>query len=75
MTQKSYPSKTFTDFTHPMSEIVSGMCGNGIVITGLQEFDYDICGGFENRYLMKNMILSNHSEQRYRRAETGKRYQ
>ena len=47
ITQKSYHSKTFTDYTHPMSEIISGMCGNGIVITGLQEFDYDICGGFE----------------------------
>ena len=48
MTQKSYHSKTFTDFTHPMSEIISGMCSNGIVITGLQEFDYDISGGFEH---------------------------
>ncbi len=47
MTQKSYPSKTFTDFTHPLSEIVSGMCRSGIVVTGLQEFDYDIGGGFE----------------------------
>ena len=48
MTQKRYHSKTFTDFTHPMSEIVSGMCGNGIVVTGLQEFDYDISGGFSS---------------------------
>ena len=46
MTLKSYHSKTFTDFSHSMSEIVSGMCENGIVITGLQEFDYDISGGF-----------------------------
>ena len=46
MTQKTYRSKTFTDFTHPMSEIISGMCGNGIVVTGLQEFDRDISGGF-----------------------------
>ena len=46
MTQKNYRSKTFTDFTHSMSEIISGMCRNGIVITGLQEFDYDICGAF-----------------------------
>ena len=46
ITQKSYHSKTFTDYTHSMSEIISGMCGNGIVITDLQEFDYDICGGF-----------------------------
>jgi hypothetical protein len=46
MTQKSYHSKTFTDFTHSMSEIISGMCSNGMVITGLQEFDSDISGGF-----------------------------
>ena len=46
MTQKSYHSKTFTDFTHSMSEIISGMCSNGIVITGLQEFDCDLSGGF-----------------------------
>ena len=46
MTKKSYHSKTFTDFTHSMSEIMSGMCNNGIVITGLKEFEYDICGAF-----------------------------
>jgi hypothetical protein len=46
MTQKNYHSKTFTDFTHSMSEIISGMCNNGIVVTGLQEFDHDISGGF-----------------------------
>ena len=46
MTQKKYRSKTFTDFTHPMSEIVSGMCDNGIVVTGLREYDYDISGSF-----------------------------
>ncbi len=48
MTQKSYRSKTFTDYTHPLSEIVSGMCSNGIVVTGLQEFDYDISDGFSS---------------------------
>ncbi len=46
MTQKQYRSKTFTDFTHPLSETVSGMCGSGIVITGFQEFEYDISGAF-----------------------------
>ena len=46
ITQKSYKSKTFTDYTHSMSEIISGMCKNGIVVTDLQEFDYDISGGF-----------------------------
>ena len=47
MTQKTYHSKTFTDYTHPMSEIITGMWRSGIVVTGLQEFDYDISGGFE----------------------------
>ena len=46
MTQKRYHSRTFTDFTHPLSEILSGMCGNGIAVTGFWEFDYDISGGF-----------------------------
>ncbi len=46
MTHKSYHSKTFTDYTHPMSEIITGMCNNGIVVTGLQEFDHDLSGGF-----------------------------
>ena len=46
ITRKSYRSKTFTDYSHPMSEIISGMCGSGIVVTGLQEFDHDLTGGF-----------------------------
>ncbi len=48
MTHKSYHSKTFTDYTHPMSEIISGMCNNGIAVTGLKEFDHDISGGFSS---------------------------
>ena len=48
ITQKNYRSKTFTDYSHPMSQTISGMCRNGIVVTGLQEFDYDITGGFED---------------------------
>lgn len=47
ITQRSYPSKTFTDYTHPMWEIVTGMCSSEIVITGMKEFDYDINGDFE----------------------------
>ena len=46
MTLKSYRSKTFTDYTHSKSEIISGMCNNGIVITGLKEFEHDISGVF-----------------------------
>ena len=47
ITKKTYHSKTFTDYTHPMSEIITGMCSSGMVVTGLQEFDYDISGGYE----------------------------
>ena len=60
MTKKNYRSKTFTDYTHPMSEIISGMCNNGIIVTGLQEFDYDISGGFtpiDNSGFPLSMIL------------------
>ena len=31
-----------------MSSVVFDMCSNGIMITGLQEFDYDISGGFSD---------------------------
>ena len=48
MTQKQYHSKTFTDYTHPMSEIISGMCSSGIAVTELQELDYDISGMFSS---------------------------
>ena len=48
MTLKNYHSKTFTDFTHSMSEIITGMCNNGLVITGLKEFDRDLSGGFKD---------------------------
>ncbi|MBE5963028.1 MAG: methyltransferase domain-containing protein [Lachnospiraceae bacterium] len=47
ITGKNYESKTFTDYTHSMSEIVGSMCANHIVITNMQEFDYDISEGFE----------------------------
>ncbi len=48
MVGKPYNSKTFTDFTHPLSEIMSAMCRNGLFITGFQEFEYDIADGFQN---------------------------
>lgn len=47
ITQKSYKSKTFIDYTHSISDIIGSMCDNHMVITNLQEFDYDISGGFE----------------------------
>lgn len=46
ITKKSYESKTFTDDIHLLSEIMFSMCENGIVITGFEEFEYDISGGF-----------------------------
>ena len=60
MTLKSYESKTFTDFTHSMSEIVTGMCNNKIVVTGFKEFDHDLSGGFtelDNSGYPLSMIL------------------
>ena len=44
MTKKQYRLKTFTGHTHPMPETVSGMCSNGILLTGLRDFDRDISG-------------------------------
>lgn len=48
MAGKSYDSKTFTDYTHSISEIIGAMCANGIVITNMQEFQYDIGNGMEH---------------------------
>ena len=31
-----------------MAEIISGMCNNGIVVTDLKEYDYDLSGGFNS---------------------------
>lgn len=42
MTGKSYESKTFTDYTHPISDVIGSMCANGMVITGMGEYRYDI---------------------------------
>ncbi len=43
---ESYESKTFTDYTHSLSEIMGAMCRNGIVITNFEEFDHDIGVGY-----------------------------
>ncbi|MHC1787399.1 MAG: class I SAM-dependent methyltransferase [Christensenellales bacterium] len=45
---KAYPSKPFTDYSHPLSDIVGAMHDNGLMITGLQEFDYDISDSFSH---------------------------
>ena len=47
MTKTAYASKTFTDYSHPLSETISALCENGLMITGMQEFDYDISDSFE----------------------------
>lgn len=60
MTQKTYKSKTFTDFTHSLSEIVGAMCKNDIVITNLEEFDHDLSGMFgalENKQFPLSMLI------------------
>jgi SAM-dependent methyltransferase len=44
--QKAYRSKTFTDYSHPLSEILNAMIRAGLELRGLQEFDYDISGMF-----------------------------
>ena len=46
ITKRTYASKTFTDYSHPLSDIISSMCKNGLIITGMQEFDYDISETF-----------------------------
>lgn len=61
MTGKTYESKVFTDFTHPLSDIMSAMCGSGLAITGFQEFDYDISGlfaGLERQGYPLSMIIT-----------------
>lgn len=47
MVRESYPSQTFINYTHPMSEIVTALLANGLQLKAFQEFDYDISGGFE----------------------------
>lgn len=61
VTKKSYESKTFTDYTHPMSDIVTAICNNNMVITGMKEYEYDIGGSFEkldNMGFPLSMILA-----------------
>ncbi|HPG64269.1 MAG TPA: class I SAM-dependent methyltransferase [Saccharofermentans sp.] len=65
MVGKSYESKTFTDYTHPLSEVIGAMSANGIVITNMQELEYDISGSFEhldNKNFPLNYILEGRKE-------------
>lgn len=46
MTKKEYESKTFTDYTHPVSEILNGVISSGLEVSGFDEIDHDISGAF-----------------------------
>lgn len=46
ITGRNYNSKTFTDYTHSLSEIMGAMCNNGIVVTNFEEYDHDIGVGY-----------------------------
>lgn len=48
ITKKSYKSKTFTSFTHSISEIVRALCSKHMYIYNMQEFNYDISAMFEH---------------------------
>jgi ubiquinone/menaquinone biosynthesis C-methylase UbiE len=37
-----YESKTFTDFSHTMSDIINGISANGMKTIKLNEYDYDV---------------------------------
>jgi len=39
---KEYESKTFTDFSHTMSDIINALSANGMKTVRLDEYDYDI---------------------------------
>lgn len=39
-----YPSKTFTSFSHTMSDIINALSVNGMKTIKLNEYDYDISG-------------------------------
>ncbi len=47
ITQKTYDSKTFTDYTHSISEIFNSMFINHMIITNFLEYENDISGAFE----------------------------
>ncbi|MBQ7307780.1 MAG: methyltransferase domain-containing protein [Clostridia bacterium] len=46
MTKKVYKSKTFTDFTHSLGEIINAMIKNNLCLLSFKEFDYDVSYAF-----------------------------
>lgn len=53
---EQYASKTFTSFSHTLSAIVNAVCGAGLALTRLDEFDYDV--GLSDAYDGKGFPLS-----------------
>ncbi len=46
ITGKPYASKTFTSYTHPLSDVVTAAIESGLRVCKLQEFDRDLSGDF-----------------------------
>ncbi|MCL2049031.1 MAG: class I SAM-dependent methyltransferase [Defluviitaleaceae bacterium] len=53
-----YKSKTFTDFSHTMSDIINGLALNGIKMVKLNEYDYEIGNIGADIYDKKGIPLS-----------------
>ena len=51
-----YHSKTFTSFSHALSDIFTSLIGSGIMIKKFSEFDYDV--GLDESYNGKGLPLS-----------------
>ncbi len=51
-----YHSKTFTSFSHTLSDILTSLLGSGIALKQFSEFDYDI--GLDENYNGKGFPLS-----------------
>jgi len=46
MVGEHYPSKTFTSFAHPLSELFGALLDNGFAIASFAEFDHDVSDNF-----------------------------
>jgi len=53
---RHYKSKTFTSFSHTLSDIVNALSANGITIVRLHEYDYDV--GLTEIYDKRGIPLS-----------------
>jgi SAM-dependent methyltransferase len=45
--KKVYRSKTFINYTHPLSDIMTDICRNGLAVVGFSEYEKDISGMFD----------------------------